>query len=55
MAYVKTNWTIGDTITAQKLNNLENGLEAVDGRTEDITEVVANPEVYGSEDTLTSL
>lgn len=26
MAYNKTNWQTGDTITAEKLNNIENGI-----------------------------
>lgn len=26
MSYTKTNWETGDTITAEKLNNLENGV-----------------------------
>lgn len=30
MAYNKTTWETGDTITAQKLNNAENGIEAND-------------------------
>lgn len=30
MAYVKTTWQNGDTITAAKLNNLESGVEAND-------------------------
>lgn len=28
MSYTKTNWQIGDAITAEKLNNIENGIEA---------------------------
>ena len=31
MTYTKTNWQAGDTITAAKLNNLENGVEAASG------------------------
>lgn len=27
MAYNKTTWASGDTITAEKMNNIENGLE----------------------------
>ena len=27
MSYTKTNWNSGDIITAQKLNNIENGIE----------------------------
>lgn len=27
MTYQKTNWAMGDTITAEKLNNMENGIE----------------------------
>lgn len=30
MAYTKTVWQTGDTITATKLNNMENGIEAND-------------------------
>ena len=29
MAYVKTTWATGDTITAAKLNNAEGGIEAL--------------------------
>lgn len=29
MAYVKTTWQTGDVITAEKLNNMEGGIEAV--------------------------
>ncbi len=29
MAYIKTNWQAGDTITANKLNNIENGIESL--------------------------
>lgn len=28
MAYVKTVWATGDVITAEKLNNMENGIES---------------------------
>ena len=28
MSYTKTTWTRGDTITAEKLNKIENGIEA---------------------------
>ena len=32
MAYTKTNWQTGDTITAEKLNNIESGVKrSVDG------------------------
>lgn len=31
MAYVKNNWTEGDVITAEKLNNLEEGVSEVGG------------------------
>lgn len=30
MSYEKTNWQVGDTITAEKLNKIENKLEALD-------------------------
>lgn len=30
MAYVKTTWQTGDVITAEKLNNMEGGIEAHD-------------------------
>lgn len=29
MAYVKTTWQTGDVITAEKLNNMEGGIEAL--------------------------
>ena len=35
MAYVKTTWEDGDTITAQGLNNIENGIENLDQNTID--------------------
>lgn len=31
MAYQKTTWNTGDTITAEKLNNLETGVAAANG------------------------
>ena len=31
MTYTKTNWQTGDTITASKLNNIENGVVAQAG------------------------
>ena len=31
MSYNKTNWVSGDIITAQKLNNIEEGIESVAG------------------------
>ena len=31
MSYVKNTWAAGDKITAAKLNNLENGVEAASG------------------------
>ena len=27
MSYTKTEWACGDTITADKMNNIENGIE----------------------------
>ena len=33
MAYVKTTWQTGDVITADKLNNMEGGIEAVSPET----------------------
>lgn len=32
MSYIKTTWETGDVITAEKLNNIENELEALDDR-----------------------
>ena len=32
MAYTKTIWASGDVISAEKLNNLENGVEAVSAK-----------------------
>lgn len=31
MSYTKTNWATGDTITAEKLNNIENGVANTGG------------------------
>ena len=31
MAYVKNTWTTGDTITADKLNHMEDGIFGADG------------------------
>lgn len=31
MSYVKNTWTNGDTITAEKLNNMENGIASAGG------------------------
>lgn len=31
MAYQKTNWATGDVVTAEKLNNIESGIEDVGG------------------------
>lgn len=46
MSYVKTEWATGDVITAQKLNNMEDGIEAVDEYadifTADVSESVEN-------------
>lgn len=33
MAYVKTQWANGDVISAEKLNNIENGISVIDGNT----------------------
>ena len=30
MSYVKNTWKNGDTVTAAKLNNMENGIASVD-------------------------
>lgn len=43
MSYVKTVWANGDIITASKLNNMENGIEAISNiPTLDITETDEN-------------
>lgn len=46
MSYVKTEWATGDVITAQKLNNMEDGIEAIDEYadifTADVSESVEN-------------
>ena len=36
MAYVKTQWVNGDTITADKLNHIEGGIEANDAANSDL-------------------
>ena len=35
MSYEKTNWVAGDTITAEKLNNIENGIASAGGGSSD--------------------
>lgn len=30
MSYIKTTWETGDTVTAEKLNNIENGIESLE-------------------------
>ena len=46
MSYIKTEWASGDVITAQKLNNMEDGIEAIDEYadifTADVSESVEN-------------
>ena len=46
MSYVKTEWATGDVITAQKLNNMEDGIETLDEYadifTADVSESVEN-------------
>lgn len=37
MAYTKTNWQTGDTITAEKLNHAEQGIADASGLTGEIT------------------
>lgn len=47
MSYTPTNWQTGDTITAEKLNNIETGIEALDtgggGSGENIIFAKVNP------------
>lgn len=44
MAYTKQTWTKGDVITAQKLNNIENGIESAEkGNTVIINFTVGEP------------
>ena len=31
MSYEKTNWQVGDTITAEKMNKIEDGVESAFG------------------------
>ena len=39
MAYSKTTWVTGDVITAEKLNNIENKVEELDGASGDVEQV----------------
>lgn len=39
MAYIATNWQTGDTITAEKLNNAENGIVNSEWKTESSTQL----------------
>lgn len=42
MAYVRTNWIAGDVITAEKLNNAEEGIEAAVTKTITAINLTAN-------------
>ena len=46
MSYTPTNWQTGDTITAEKLNNMESGIEASNGIIIPITVDTANERYY---------
>ena len=46
MSYTPTNWQTGDTITAEKLNNMERGIEASNGIIIPITVNSANELYY---------
>ena len=57
--YVKTNWMVGDTITASKLNKIEEGLEHISGLNETVNSNTTEIEVckdsintLASEDTI---
>lgn len=52
MAYTKNNWHTGDIVTAAKLNNMEDGIAGVEA---EVSSVVANPTLAGTEDDLTGL
>ena len=49
MSYEKTNWQVGDTITAEKLNKIENKLEALDDSV-----FIVNIDAEGSGGTITA-
>ena len=46
MSYTPTNWQTGDTITAEKLNNMESGIEASNGIIIPITVDADNERYY---------
>lgn len=46
MSYTPTTWQTGDTITAEKLNNMESGIEASNGIIIPITVDTANERYY---------
>ena len=39
MSYEKQTWTTGDTITAEKLNHMENGIENNNNRRQNMNEI----------------
>ena len=47
MAYTPTNWQIGDIITAEKLNKIENGINSINSYNLAITEIGSNLSVIG--------
>ena len=49
MSYIKTTWETGDVITAEKLNNIENELEALDDSV-----FIVNIDAEGSGGTITA-
>lgn len=48
MAYTPTNWQDGDIITAEKLNNLEQGIAANEQGIEDTTLEFSDPNEDGN-------
>lgn len=42
MAYTKTNWASGDKVTAEKLNNIESGIENTDKKVELLNKDIEN-------------
>jgi len=46
MSYTKTVWQSGDVVTAEKLNNLENGVESANSMPVVYATLVGEPEFY---------
>lgn len=52
MTYVKQTWTTGDVITAEKLNNIEDGIESADEGISPYFKIIGTPNEDGTAITL---